>query len=389
MRQRLLPQAVVSDMGQIRLLERNDILYNFSKEQESAILNKAKNLIGQSMRYSELCRALGILPETAGKKKARQLRDFNNLFEYSVEPNGKQVKYVINKVYSEPLLPYYDKDEWYIAIKTRICEILRDNNYQVTWFTKTPLLRNLGAVNDNYAVIMNLTKRLQLEDVLGRDMSVDHEVCRIFGNLLSDRIYDALNRMAEKEKIIAYSDGYVVRYIKDDITQYHLVPMMRAEDSQLVKSELGEYLRNLEIKAIDYAIEQNNPDIIKYQHSFNRDFYKHLYYDDVESYLNQAFLTSDVQNYLYDNGIHFDKIKGIYSVKFITPIQRQVESELRWFGQSQKIINNAAKEKLLTSKSKELKRYEAMKKGLIDICIDLSTETKYEDMIKENSNAEN
>ena len=91
MRQRLLPQAVVSDMGQIRLLERNDILYNFSKEQESAILNKAKNLIGQSMRYSELCRALGIAPETAGKKKARQLRDFNNLFEYSVEPNGKQV----------------------------------------------------------------------------------------------------------------------------------------------------------------------------------------------------------------------------------------------------------------------------------------------------------
>ena len=42
--------------------------------------------------------------------------------------------------------------------------------------------------------------------------------------------------------------------------------------------------------------------------------------------------------------------------------------------------NNAAKEKLLTSKSKELKRYEAMKKGLIDICIDLSTETKYEDI---------
>ena len=30
-----------------------------------------------------------------------------------------------------------------------------------------------------------------------------------------------------------------------------------------------------------------------------------------------------------------------------------------------------------------------MKKGLIDICIDLSTETKYEDMIKESNNAEN
>ena len=54
----MLPQAVVSDMGQIRLLGRNDVLYNFSKEQEGAILNKAKNLIGQSMRYSELCRAL-------------------------------------------------------------------------------------------------------------------------------------------------------------------------------------------------------------------------------------------------------------------------------------------------------------------------------------------
>lgn len=358
-------------------------MYNFSKEQEGAISNKAKLLIGQPMRYSEMCRALGVNPETAGKKKARQLRDFNNLFDYSIEPNGKQIKYVINKVYSEPLLPYYDKDEWYLAVKTRVCEILRDNNYQITWFTKTPLLRNLGAVNDNYAVIMNLTKRLQLEDILGRDMSIDHEVCRIFGNLLSDRIYDALNRMADNEKIISYADGYVVRYIKSGVSQYYLVPMMKAEDGQLIKSDLGEYLRNLEIKAIDAAIEQNNPDVLKYNHSINRDFYKHLYCDDVEQYLSEAFSTTEVQQYLSEQGVDFDTIKGIYSVKFITPIQRQVESELKWMGKSQKIINEAAKDKLMTTKSKELKRYEAMKKGLIDICIDLSTETKYEDMIKE------
>ena len=358
------------------------MLYNFSKEQEGAITNKAKHLIGQPIRYSEMCRMLGIKPETAGKKRARQLRDLNNLFEYSVEPNGKQVKYIINKVYKEPLLPYYDKDEWYLAIKTRICEILRDNNYQITWFTKTPLLRNLGAVNDNYAIIMNLTKRLQLENALGRDMSIDRDVCRIFGNLLSDRIYDALNRMANNEKIITYTDGYVIRYIKFGISQYYLVPMIKSHDGKIVKSDLGEYLRNLEIKAIDAAIEQNNPDILKYQHSINRDFYKHLYYDDVENYLFNAFSTTDVQQYFIEHGIVFDKIKGIYSVKFITPVQQLVESELKWAGQAQKIINEAAKHKLLTTKSKELNKYEAMKKGLIDICIDLSTETKYENMIK-------
>lgn len=357
-------------------------MYNFSQEQERQIMSKARNLIGQPMRYSELCRALGVNKESAGNKKSRQLRDFNNLFEYQLEPNGKQVKYIINKVYSEPLLPYYDKDEWYSAIKTRICEILRDNNYQITWFTKTPLLRNLGAVNDNYAVVMNIAKRLQLEDVLGRDMSIDYQVCRIFGNLLSDRIYDALNRMANNEKIISYTDGYVIRYVKDGANSYYLVPMIQAEDNSLKKSELGEYLRNLEIKAIDYAIMQNNPDVLKYQKSINRDFYKHIYYDDVAAYMDNAFSSDEVKQMLIDTGVDFDKIKGIYSVKFISPIKRLVDIELRWRGQSQKFINDAAKAKLLSTKSKELKNYEAMKKGLIDICIDLSTDTNYADMIK-------
>lgn len=358
-------------------------MYKFTESEEKSIIAKAKELIGRPLRYAEMCRELNIKPSTSSNQKITQLKDLSNLFDYDVIPNGRQVKYIILRVYDEPLLPSYDKDEWYVAIKTRICEMLRDNNYQAMWFTQTPLLKDLGAVNDNYGVVMSDNKREQLESLLGRGMDMDYEVCRIFGNILSERVYDALDKMAKKEKIIHYSDGYVIRYIKDGYYKYFEVPIVIEKDGELTISELSKILSHIETQAIDDAIRKYNPGFLESQPDLvNRDFYKYIYSSFVDNQIELALNEESVKEKLKEFGVDFDEVYGLYNVKFISPIKRLVDTELRWRGKSKQMINAASKNKLLSSKRKELIPYEAMKKGLVDICIDLTTNTNYSAMIK-------
>lgn len=358
-------------------------MYKFDENEEKEIMANGLKILGQELRYSELCKNLGIKPVTGTKQKTSQLKDLSNLFDYDIVPCGRQVRYVIRRVYERPLLPSYDKDEWYVAIKTRICEMLRDNNYQAMWFTQTPLLKDLGAVNDNYGVVMSNNKREQLESLLGRGMDMDYEVCRIFGNILSERVYDALDKMAKKEKIIHYSDGYVIRYIKDGYYKYFEVPIVIEKDGELTISELSKILSHIETQAIDDAIRKYNPGFLESQPDLvNRDFYKYIYSSFVDNQIELALNEESVKEKLKEFGVDFDEVYGLYNVKFISPIKRLVDTELRWRGKSKQMINAASKNKLLSSKRKELIPYEAMKKGLVDICIDLTTNTNYSAMIK-------
>lgn len=361
-------------------------MYRFNENEEREIMAKGLRLLGEELRYSELCKGLGIKPANGTKQKTSQLKDLSNLFDYDIVPYGRQVKYIIRRVYDKPLLPSYDKDEWYIAIKTRICEMLRDNNYQAMWFTQTPLLKDLGAVNDNYGIVMSNSKREQLEAILGRGMDMDYEICRIFGNILSERVYDALDKMARKERIINYSDGYVIRYIKNGYYKYFEVPIVAEKDGELIVSELPKILSHIETQAIDDAIRKYNPGFLEsHPDIVNRDFYRYIYSNFIDTQIVVALNDEAMKEKLHGFGIDFDEIYGLYNVKFISPIKRLVDTELRWRGKSTQIINAASKDKLLSSKRKELAPYEAMKRGLVDICIDLTTGTNYSAMIKKNN----
>ena len=83
-------------------------MYSFTPDMEKSIQAKARDLIGQTFKYKQLCEALDIQPvaHTNTCSKNKQLRDLANLIEYEEVPAGKQKGYLIVSVYDNPKLAY-------------------------------------------------------------------------------------------------------------------------------------------------------------------------------------------------------------------------------------------------------------------------------------------
>ncbi len=356
-------------------------MYQFSDDKIREIQKRALLIKYKELRYKKLCEALNIKPETAGNKKKRQLLDLSNIIKLNEEKNGKQVVYIVTDIYETPLLPYYDNDEFYEAIKTRICQMLRNNGYRATWYTRTPLLKGLGAVNNNYVAVMNEVKRKRLEKILNRDMTLDYTMCKIFGNILSDRIYSALNKMTQ-EQIISCDNGFAICYI-DTEGQHHYYPVQLGTivDGDIKQTSLGTLLQDISTKAIDLAILDNIPDFdLKSKKKVNRVYYRYLYFEDYQRHvvemMNAEEVRQPIKEAVMDNNFH--SVAALYNVKFIYPVKRLVDSELRWAKEARQLINQESKEKLLESKNKALDSYEAIKRGIVDVCIDLYTNIDYD-----------
>ena len=138
-------------------------MYSFNQEEISTIQAKALNHLGQPMKYKELCTELNIPYFQQAKTRQKQLRDLQTILEIQETQIGKQSGYIITQIYSEPQLPYYDDDEWYAAVKSRIRTIFNENpdkNY--LWFFRSKLLYEIGAVNENYRIIMNPYSKARL-----------------------------------------------------------------------------------------------------------------------------------------------------------------------------------------------------------------------------------
>lgn len=347
-------------------------MYQFSPEEEIKIKEGAKNLIGKSLRCKELCEELDIEPPNGSKQKDSLFKDLANIFNYSIIPNGKQSKYVITQVYDKPLLPWYDRDEWYWAFKTSICEILKANNYQPVWLTRTPLLSYVGVVNNNYRAIMSKEKRQALVEYYNRSFDTEYEGCKIIGNLLADRVYDGLRKM-DKERIITYTSGYAIQYRKDERKNFY--PVSASEH----KSAIYQFLFEIDNQAIDEIKKDLGYDKAK-SADFDRTVFKALYFYQVIERRNSLLEQEDNSDKLKELGVDFDCLEGFYDVKYIIPDKRLAEEVTKKRPNSIQLLNQAAIHKITESKSKSLKGYELIKAGLVDVCIDLNSKVNYSNL---------
>lgn len=341
----------------------------FTEEEIKNIQTKGLEIMGTDLRYSEMCDKLKLKKANGSRNKEKQLRNLRNVLHIEEIPNGRQVKYRITEVYDKPLLPYYDTNEWYAAFKSRVCEIIKSNNYNDVWFTRTPLLRAVGMVNDNYKIMMNQSKRDMLAKYFDRDLSTEYEACQVIGNLLIDRIYDSLEKM-KRERIIDYTNGYAIRYDRRFITC-----------SPGANKDLFELLFELENNAIDKFIECNN---IKISGRFiNRSAIKYLHSYEIDCLLKEEILSNKDSETLAKYNISVEKIQEVYDIKYIISDRRLVNEVLEsdYYKRSQELLNIAAQNRILSSKSKQLEKYNMLRKGLVDICVDLTTRTNYNNII--------
>lgn len=365
-------------------------MYSFNQEEISTIQAKALNHLGQPMKYKELCTELNIPYFQQAKTRQKQLRDLQTVLEIQETQIGKQSGYIITQIYSEPQLPYYDDDEWYAAVKSRIRTIFNENpdkNY--LWFFRSKLLYEIGAVNENYRIIMNPYSKARLTAHFGRKYDNEKAVCEIAGGIIADRIYDALIKM-QKERLIICSDGYAIKattnsfvfdkalnkFVEKEVATYIDVPYNAESDS------LFKYIYRLDNEALDEIAKTY--DLYHDADNFkNRNRVKGAHFDDFVDARNKRIQSDEVFERIKKEHDNLISVEKVFDVKFITPVWEVNEKTIQYKPFAKNLINKASQEKILTTKDKRLNRYKELIDGVVKIFINTDTEVNYKKILDE------
>ena len=365
-------------------------MYSFNQEEISTIQAKALNHLGQPMKYKELCTELNIPYFQQAKTRQKQLRDLQTILEIQETQIGKQSSYIITQIYSEPQLPYYDDDEWYAAVKSRIRTIFNENpdkNY--LWFFRSKLLYEIGAVNENYRIIMNPYSKARLTAHFGRKYDNEKAVCEIAGGIIADRIYDALIKM-QKERLIICSDGYAIKattnsfvfdkeqnkFVEKEVATYIDVPYNAESDS------LFKYIYRLDNEALDEIAKTY--DLYHDADNFkNRNRVKGAHFDAFVDVRNKRIQSDEVFERIKKEHDNLISVEKVFDVKFITPVWEVNEKTIQYKPFAKNLINKASQEKILTTKDKRLNRYKELIDGVVKIFINTDTEVNYKKILDE------
>ena len=365
-------------------------MYSFNQEEISTIQAKALNHLGQPMKYKELCTELNIPYFQQAKTRQKQLRDLQTILEIQETQIRKQSGYIITQIYSEPQLPYYDDDEWYAAVKSRIRTIFNENpdkNY--LWFFRSKLLYEIGAVNENYRIIMNPYSKARLTAHFGRKYDNEKAVCEIAGGIIADRIYDALIKM-QKERLIICSDGYAIKattnsfvfdkalnkFVEKEVATYIDVPYNAESDS------LFKYIYRLDNEALDEIAKTY--DLYHDADNFkNRNRVKGAHFDDFVDARNKRIQSDEVFERIKKEHDNLISVEKVFDVKFITPVWEVNEKTIQYKPFAKNLINKASQEKILTTKDKRLNRYKELIDGVVKIFINTDTEVNYKKILDE------
>ena len=365
-------------------------MYSFNQEEISTIQAKALNHLGQPMKYKELCTELNIPYFQQAKTRQKQLRDLQTILEIQETQIGKQSGYIITQIYSEPQLPYYDDDEWYAAVKSRIRTIFNENpdkNY--LWFFRSKLLYEIGAVNENYRIIMNPYSKARLTAHFDRKYDNEKAVCEIAGGIIADRIYDALVKM-QKERLIICSDGYAIKattnsfvfdkalnkFVEKEVATYIDVPYNAEADS------LFKYIYRLDNEALDEIAKTY--DLYHDADNFkNRNRVKGAHFDDFVDARNKRIQSDEVFERIKKEHDNLISVEKVFDVKFITPVWEVNEKTIQYKPFAKNLINKASQEKILTTKDKRLNRYKELIDGVVKIFINTDTEVNYKKILDE------
>lgn len=365
-------------------------MYSFNQEEISTIQAKALNHLGQPMKYKELCTELNIPYFQQAKTRQKQLRDLQTILEIQGTQIGKQSGYIITQIYSEPQLPYYDDDEWYAAVKSRIRTIFNENpdkNY--LWFFRSKLLYEIGAVNENYRIIMNPYSKARLTAHFDRKYDNEKAVCEIAGGIIADRIYDALVKM-QKERLIICSDGYAIKattnsfvfdkalnkFVEKEVPTYIDVPYNAESDS------LFKYIYRLDNEALDEIAKTY--DLYHDADNFkNRNRVKGAHFDAFVDVRNKRIQSDEVFERIKKEHNNLISVEKVFDVKFITPVWEINEKTIQYKPFAKNLINKASQEKILTTKDKRLNRYKELIDGVVKIFINTDTEVNYKKILDE------
>ena len=313
-----------------------------SNEELMAIQNKMRLQVGKELNYRELCLALGDKVRT-GNSKIAQIKEFELLCD--LKKDG--IYYKIERIYDKALLPISSKFQEFVSFL--ILAMLDSKNNESVYVTNTQLLECLYLVNENYRVLKNQKKRLELANNTGRDFEGFYEASETAGKILTKWVNRELDYMQGRGLIMVRPGFCAVEEIKIDKVTIKRVVNVEL-DSPLEKSIMDAFLFAAKELGLKEYTKWVPPEL------------KSTFYGLVDKKVRE--LTKN-------------KYQGAYRVNVISGAPRNAKIE---FAQATTVLNQESKRKI--GKTQQIKNLsDSERRQMIAEIIEAPAPIRYKDLL--------
>lgn len=162
------------------------------------IIPKLKSIVGQELKYHQLCEALDI-PRLGTRQKVNQLKQLQMYCEFEIL--SKPTRYVVNEVY-EKEIKAFDKingnNKYQMMFDAVVYQTFLENNGQPIYVSTTDMLRLFAEVNENFVYTCSAENMAKL----GEDFIYFTEMGQIAKKMLGQWTKDRLDNMAVRSFIV-------------------------------------------------------------------------------------------------------------------------------------------------------------------------------------------
>ena len=162
------------------------------------IIPKIKAIIGQELKYHQLCEALDI-PRLGTRQKVNQLKQLQMYCEFEIL--SKPTRYIINEVYEKEVKAFEKingNNKYQMMFDAIVYQTFLENNGQPIYVSTLDMLKLFAEVNENFVYTCsaeNMTK-------LGDDFIYFTEMGQIAKKMLGQWTKDRLDNMAVRSFIV-------------------------------------------------------------------------------------------------------------------------------------------------------------------------------------------
>ena len=323
---------------------------------DEKIIPKLKTIIGQELKYHQLCEVLNI-PKLGTRQKINQLKQLQMYCDFEVVP--KPTRYIVKEVYENEVKAFSKingNNKYQMMFDAIIYQTFLENNGQPIYVSTLDMLKLFAEVNENFAYTYNFDNMAKL----GEDFIYFTEMGQIAKKMLGQWTNNRLDNMAARSFIIKEK---AYRLYTEHKGQYG---KFRVRHDISVDSELGKQCMAIMAQAIEEVVPDK---YIKNENGENQKLWMPLpIYNSLQTKISQ--LVFEKFNGEYCNLKEISVLKppeGKWIHKKLTEIYKQLPAL--------QDINSEVCRKILNSNSSQLDKFTgAERKRFIEVNIKLNPE---------------
>lgn len=210
------------------------------------IIPKIKAIIGQELKYHQLCEALDI-PRLGTRQKVNQLKQLQMYCDFEIL--SKPTRYKVNEVY-EAEVKAFEKingnNKYQMMFDAVVYQTFLENNGQPIYVSTTDMLRLFAEVNENFVYACSAENMAKL----GKDFIYFTEMGQIAKKMLGQWTRDRLDNMAVRSFIVKEK---AYRLYTQHKGQYGI---FRVRHDISADSELGKQCMAIMAQAIEEVVPE-------------------------------------------------------------------------------------------------------------------------------------